>query len=61
MADAESRARWEFARRAACQEARRGLAAQAGGDASPRPIRLSSSGGAPWRPARWQRAFMELV
>lgn len=62
MADAESRARWEFARRAACTEARRGLAPTNGdGDASPRPIRISASGGAPWRPARWRRAFVELV
>lgn len=62
MVEAESRARWEHARRAVCEEARRGLAAlQDDGSASPRPIRISSSGGAPWRPARWQRAFFELV
>lgn len=62
MVEAESRARWEHARRAVCEEARRGLAPnQHDGNPSPRPIRISSSGGAPWRPARWQRAFFELV
>jgi len=60
MADAESRARWEFARKAVCHEARRGLAAthEAG---SPKAIRIASSTEVPWRPVRWKRAFMELV
>ena len=62
MAEAESRARWDFSRAAVCREARRGLAPPPDEDgASPKAVRIASSGSAPWRPERWRRAFMEMV